>query len=126
MNETTFKRMKDLPSTHLLGGGTAAAQPPEEEKESVELPTIVVRPQPESSAQESKEVSGNILAINKDNSFVIIDLGLDTGIKVGDTFQVQRDNKFIATIEVIQARKNISACDIKKETEPIKVGDSVR
>ncbi len=23
MNEATFKRMKDLPSTHLLGGGTA-------------------------------------------------------------------------------------------------------
>ena len=70
--------------------------------------------------------TGKILAINKDANFVIIDLGEDRGINVGDTFQVYREGESIATIGVIQARKSIAACEIKKETTAIKVGDTIR
>jgi chromosome segregation ATPase len=111
-------------------------------KTSVELPPIFVRPQPEISTQEvviqepaaeaavaQEAVSslvGKVLALNKENNFVIIDLGEDSGVKVGDTFQAYRQDRPIANLEVIQARKSISACDIKKETTPIKVGDTVK
>jgi len=98
-------------------------------KESVELPPIVVRPQPEPEVkvQEGTTVlGGKVLAINKDSNFVIIDLGEDAGVKIGDAFQVYRDDKPVGAIEVIQTRKNISACDIKKEATPIKIGDIVR
>lgn len=100
---------------------------PESERESVELPPIVVRPQVETPTPETNlSLQARVLALNKDNNFVIVDLGEDAGIKVGDTFGVYRQDNAIATIEVMQLRKNISACDIKKEIAPIKVGDTVR
>ena len=64
--------------------------------------------------------------IHRENNFVIIDLGQERGVKAGDTFKVYREEKPIADIEVIQVRQEIAACDIKKETTPIKVGDIVR
>lgn len=109
----------------LEAGGQVSGK--QEEKESVELPPIVVRPQMETTAlSETFTPEGKILAVNRDNNFVIIDLGEDAGIKVGDTFQVYRQTQPIATIEVIQARKAIAAGDIKKETTPIRVGDTIR
>ena len=106
----------------------AKTQAPQEKKESVELPPIVVRPQSETSNAQAAAttLTGKILAINKDTNFVIIDLGEEAGINVGDSFQVYRDDSSIATIEVIQTRKNIAACDIKKESAPVKIGDTVR
>lgn len=98
----------------------------EAKEESIELPPIIVRPQTESLTSEMSPLQGKILALNKDNNFVIIDLGEDSGIKVGDRFQVYREDQSIATIEVVSSRKTIAACDIKKETTPIKVGDAVR
>jgi hypothetical protein len=56
-----------------------------------------------------------------------VDLGEESGIRAGDSFRVYRDNnQEIATVEVIQVRQNISACDIKKETVSIKIGDTIR
>lgn len=100
----------------------------EPEKGTIELPPIVVRPvettQPQ---QEVTSVStAKVLAVNRENNFVIIDLGEESGIKAGDSFQVYRDGSQIATIKVIQLRKSISACDITNETTAIKVGDTVK
>jgi predicted nuclease with TOPRIM domain len=99
-------------------------------REYIELPPIVVRPQSEISSQKTAvfpaATAGKILSLDKDNNFVVIDLGTDTGIKIGDTFQVYRGDRVIATIEVIQARRDIAACDIKKEYLPIIAGDTVR
>lgn len=97
----------------------------EQKREAVELAPIVVRPQQETSAQETS-LMGKVIAINRDNNFVVIDLGQDRGVKIGDAFQVYRDNNPIANVEVIQIRKSIAACDIKREAATIKVGDAVR
>lgn len=114
----------------------------EEKKESVELPPIIVRPQenaevttvpptaaiptPEEAVAETPKFKGNILTVNKDSNFVIIDLGEDAGIKVGNTFQVERGGQPVAIIEVIKTSKSVSACDIKEQNIPIKVGDVIR
>lgn len=101
----------------------------EERKESIELPAIVVRPQPGPSGEEGESATtliGRVMAVNKDNNFVIIDLGDESGVKVGDPFRVYRQDKPIANVEAIQVRRNISACDIKKQGTPIKIGDTVR
>jgi predicted nuclease with TOPRIM domain len=98
-------------------------------KEFVELPPIVVHSQSERKAEqddESVKLTGKILAVNKESNFAIIDLGMDSGINVGDAFRVYRQGEPIADIEVIQARKSIAACDIRKETTPIKAGDIIR
>jgi chromosome segregation ATPase len=111
---------------------TAASGKPAQEKpkESVELPTIVVRPQPENIPAEEHAQGlapeGKIIAVNKDNNFVIIDLGEESGVKPGDVFAAYRQDQLVANIEVIQVREKIAACDIKKEKSPIKVGDIVR
>lgn len=106
-------------------GGTddIAAQ---SKSESVELPPILVRPQTNEGAAQTKLLTGKVLAINKDNNFVIVDLGENAGVKLGQGFNVYRNDKSIAGIEVIQVRKDISACDIKRETTPIKIGDVVK
>jgi hypothetical protein len=99
-------------------------------KDSVELPPIVVRPAaqvPEVRIQQGTTVTGGkILAINRDSNFIIMDLGEEAGVKIGDEFKVYRLDKTIASLEVIQTRRNIAACDIKSEIVPIKIGDSVR
>ncbi|MDO8662101.1 MAG: hypothetical protein Q7K98_02620 [Candidatus Omnitrophota bacterium] len=98
-------------------------------KESVELPAIVVRPQIEAANRPGNIDSssmGKVLAVNRDNNFVIINLGQDTGLKAGDSLKVYRGERAIAGIEAIQVRQDIAACDIKKEADPIKIGDSVK
>jgi len=112
---------------------TEAQQAPaqaEEKESAVQLPAIVVRPQEErqASAQEFSPpaAGGRVLAVNRENNFVVIDLGQDAGIKQGDIFSVYRDDNVIAKIEAVQVRRDITACDIKKESSPIKVGDQVR
>jgi len=97
-----------------------------ERKNAVELPPIVVRPQKESAIDVAKALTGKVLLVNKESNFIIIDLGEDSGIKAGDGFGVYRDGQSIAEVEVIQIRKNISACDIKKESSAIRAGDLVR
>ena len=96
--------------------------------ESVELPAIVVHSS-SVNAKENAEVnksSGKILAVNPDNNFVVIDLGTSSGVKYGDVFNVSRADKTIGSIVVIQARDDISACDIKSTSTPFKIGDSIR
>jgi len=123
----------------IRSGGTPETRTPETqtagpEKESVELPPIVVKPQTQAQAETPQspkesipvEPKGTVLEINKENKFVVIDLGQDVGIKPGDTFKVHKQGKVIGTIEVIQVRQRISACDIKEEITPIEMGDTVR
>ena len=109
-------------------GGEIAIAQPEKEKEFVELPPIVVRPQSEKiTPEEALSTKGRVLEVNKENNFVIIDAGEESGVKMGDTFQVYNlEGEAIAIIEAIQVRPKITACDIKKETAPIIVGDTVR
>lgn len=101
------------------------------EKESVELPPIVVRTQEDrkvqvSTAQEYSKFEGKVLAVNREHNFIVIDLGEEQLVREGKTFNVFRGGKRIATTEVIQVRKSVSACDIKQQDSPIKVGDIVR
>ncbi len=102
-----------------------------EKRDSVELPAIVVRPQSPDDASAKPggaeaSAAGKVLGVNRDNNFVIIDLGQDAGLKVGDNLKVYRGERVIASVEAIQIRRNISACDIKREAEQIKIGDVVK
>lgn len=94
----------------------------------VQLQPIVVKAAEETTGQKSSSAAaGQVLAINDENNFVIVDMGEDAGIKVGQTFTVSRNSQKIATVEVIQTRKEISAADIKSVNSgsKIKIGDMV-
>jgi peptidoglycan hydrolase CwlO-like protein len=108
------------------------AQPVSDRKpaSSVELPAIVVRSTAPSAEENIKPTpfnpSGKVLAVNPDNNFVVIDLGSAAGVKIGNTFNVYRDGKPVALLEVIQVRDSISACDIKKKSVSPQIGDSIK
>ena len=94
----------------------------------VQLQPIVVKAAEETTGQKSSSGStGQVLAINDENNFVIIDMGEDAGVKMGQTFTVSRNSQKIAVVEVIQTRKEISAADIKSvgSGSKIKIGDMV-
>ena len=69
---------------------------------------------------------GKVLAVNKDNNFIVIDMGESSGVKVGDSFQVFREGQSIAAIEAIQVRRDIAACDIRRQNAMPKIGDMVQ
>lgn len=100
----------------------------EQKGESVELAPIVIHPPPftPSSAPDTRIETGKIIAVNRENNFVVIDVGRDSGVKIGDAFGVYRENKMIASIKVIQLRDSISACDIHKESKAIRIGDTIK
>jgi len=120
-----------------IRSGSATPVQSEDKDSSVKLPPIVVHPSGGEIARGSMVSSsggmlssnareGKVLAVNRENNFVVIDLGENAGVKLGDVFDVFKGNKLIAKIEVIQVRKNISACDIKKQASAINIGDIIK
>ncbi len=120
------RKMEDIKAGGQQAGGQIG--------DSVELPAIIVRPNPQqvqpdeakATPAPAQDREGKILAVNRENNFVIIDKGEDAGVKMGDTFRAFSNDKQVGELEVIQTRSSISACDIKKETTVLKVGDAVR
>ncbi len=96
----------------------------------VELPPIVVNSSgPAVNANPgtiNPGLNGKVVSINPDNNFVIVDIGEKSGVNAGDTLSVYRDSKYIAKLEIIQVRKDISAADIKDQWSKIQVGDVIR
>ncbi len=77
---------------------------------SVELPPIVVKP----NIPGLRAVQGEVVAVNRDESFVVVNIGEDTGIVPGTLLKVYRADVNIATLEVIETRKEICAADINE------------
>ena len=50
----------------------------------------------------------------------------DAGVKTGDTFGVYRNGKSIGAVVVTQVRNDISACDIKRASGALKIGDGIK
>ncbi len=96
------------------------------EKSFIELAPIVVRPQEETSLKTQGNKTVSVIAVNKNSNFVIVNAGSSSGVRVGDTFQLFRKDDPVAIVEVIQARENNSACDIKNENTPVAIGDIAR
>ncbi|MCM8792589.1 MAG: hypothetical protein NC826_05580 [Candidatus Omnitrophica bacterium] len=96
--------------------------------QSVELPPIIIRSaEPKEPVISNKELfKGRVLAVNREHNFIVIDLGEEQGVKIGDLFSIYRENEKIAEVEVIQIRKNVCACDIRQQNVPIAVGDLVK
>ena len=99
----------------------------------VELPTIraqktamLTSPSLE-RVGEREELKGKVVTINMEHNFVVIDLGKQDGIDIGNKFNVYRGETLLGSVEIIQARDKIAAADIKdlKEGMNIEVNDTV-
>ncbi|MEI7997976.1 MAG: hypothetical protein WCH62_00500 [Candidatus Omnitrophota bacterium] len=91
----------------------------------VELPPIVVNASG-SQSQGNLNQPHKIISINEKNNFVILDYGESQGSTIGRIFKAYRNGTDIATLEVIQVRRDISAADIKEQKAKLQVGDQVR
>ncbi len=81
-----------------------------DESASVELPPIIVKP----TASGLKEVRGEVIAVNYEEKFIVVDIGESSGLKPGAWLKIIRSGKEVGTAEVIETRKEISAADIKE------------
>lgn len=119
---------KELEAKTAVQSSTEAKKEvPEEKKTAVELAPIVVKPQSENlKSTASLPTFAQIVSVNRENNFVVIDQGQDSGIKVGQTFQVFQKDQPVATIKTIQLRRSLAACEIRRESSPIAIGDAVR
>lgn len=94
---------KELTTT-IKGDGKVMSR----EAASVELPPIVVK-----SGSGPKGLKGEVLAVNPEEKFVVINLGETSGVGPGNELKVLRKNKEIGRIQIIETRKDISAADVK-------------
>ncbi|MCM8819546.1 MAG: hypothetical protein NC925_02000 [Candidatus Omnitrophica bacterium] len=103
----TLEELQEQMRTAVKGGRAVISK----ESASVELPPIVVKPTAMGSI---KNLRGEVIAVNDDEKFIIINLGETSGLRPGTQLAVLRGEKEIATVEVIETRKEISAADIKE------------
>jgi len=97
---------------------------------SVKLKTIIVEPEP---AEEEKEalieetVAGEVLAVNKEYEFLVINLGRINGLDTDSGVSIYRSSELIAIAKIEKLYENISAIviDDKRQLERVKVGDAV-
>jgi len=77
-------------------------------------------------AEDRGEIIGTrLLSLNRVHNFLVLDIGTEEGISEGMRLNLLKDGKDIAILEVIRAKENVAACDIK-HVEPnmfLKEGD---
>ena len=102
--------------------------------EEVDLPPIraqkvakLTSPSLERVGETTAGLKGRIVTINREHNFVVIDLGKQDGIDIGNRFNVYRGEMFLGSVEIIQARDRIAAADIKdiKDGMDIEINDTV-
>lgn len=69
-----------------------------------------------------------VLSVNRQFNFVVVNMGFRHRLKVGDILHVEEKGKLVGRIQVEKLYENFSACKIIEETQPtqIKEGDFVR
>jgi len=101
-----FEEMQDRLERAIKEGKRVVAS----ESASVELPPIVVKP----DFPGLKGLRGEIIAVNPQEQFAVVDIGESSGVRPGTMFKVMRGDTEIATLEIVETRREISAADIKE------------
>ncbi len=71
---------------------------------TIELEKIVVKP--------GSVTTGKIIMVNKEYAFVVVNLGSQHNIKVGDVLSVYRNDEFIGKVQIERAEEKMSAAAI--------------
>lgn len=91
-------------------------------KKPVELEKIIV--------SSLLEAEGRVLAVDKQNDLIVINLGAMNNLKSGEKLSVYRGDNFIANAELVKVQNRISAAMILPETGntniSVEVNDTVK
>jgi len=74
------------------------------ETPNIELEKIVIKP--------GSVVTGKITMVNKEYAFVVVNLGSQHNVKVGDTLSVYRNDEFIGKVQIERAEEKMSAAAV--------------
>jgi chromosome segregation ATPase len=89
---------------------------------------LVTKSAPSASEQPSL-MDGNVLSVKDEWSFVVGNLGLAQGVKIGMPMRVMRGDRKIAIVRVVDVRQKFCGAVIQEmdsEKEKIKVGDRLQ
>lgn len=64
-----------------------------------------------------------VLSVNRQFNFVVVNVGLRDRLKIGDTLRVEQNGKLIGRIQVEKLYENFSACTILEEVQPAHIGE---
>lgn len=104
-------------------------------EKSVDLQRVVVNKgaaQPSSQgtvgASFGEGTAGQVLVVNREFDFVVVNLGKNQGMQVGKLFEVYRDNEILGQVKVEKVYDALSACAIQPDTkkDQLREGDKVR
>lgn len=74
-------------------------------RKGIELEEIVV-------VKKVTRPDGKVLTVNKEHGFIVVDLGRQDDVKLGDTLSVYRGDKFIGTVRVEKIKQETCAASI--------------
>ena len=94
------------------------------------LPSIISSTEisgPAAVSTHEPKLRGEVLTVNKEFDFIVVDLGRTKGIEEGMVLSVMRDDKILAQVTVETVRENISAAALidKENILQIRAGDKV-
>ena len=73
------------------------------------------------SAQDNNIISCKISYISKENIYV--DKGKDSGLSIGDTLKVKREDKIIANLKILYVAEHSASCSVLFQNENLRIGD---
>ena len=81
------------------------------EAPTIELEKIVIKP--------GSVITGKITMVNKEYAFVVVNLGTQHNIKLGDILSVYRNDEFIGKVQIERAEEKMSAAAILPEWQSV-------
>jgi len=94
----------------------------------VKLKTIIVEPEQHAEISSiEKTIEGEVLAVNREYEFLVINLGLNSGLNTDSDVSIYRSSELVAMAQIEKLYDNISAVVVndKGQMENVKVGDTV-
>lgn len=124
-----------------LSGANAMKKVPSSKVSQVQETTRVFKPtnvvaEPKSVVSKTKSVptpevapkTNKILTVNRKFNFVVVNVGLKDGLKMGDSLKVVRDGRELAVLQVEKLYDRFSAASILSEDQnaPVEEGDAIQ
>lgn len=95
---------------------------------TVELDKIIVKGDDTASAEPRAAGEGQVIVVNREYDFIVMDLGKKQGLEIGQEFQIVRGQEVLGRVKVEKVYEELSAAAILPESkkDSIREGDLVK
>lgn len=103
-----------------------AVNPAERELAPLKDMNIQVKERTSEKTQKPMQIIGEVLVVNREHNFVVLNRGVEHSLREGDLLQIYRDDKRLGSVQIETAYQKISAATvIEGFVEDFKTGDGV-